>query len=192
MANENRDVSTGKPDLTGFGHVLKAPVGTQLPTFPDGAFTAFKSLGFLTDDGVDIEFDSETSELTVWGGVTVATTRESFAESIALPMASYADPEVKRFVWGDENVEIDADTGAITAYHNGGDREECMLVIKCMLNDGRKHWIVVPKSKVDEVGGVKYADADIINYPLTMAALAYDGKRTAFDITEALEPDQQG
>jgi hypothetical protein len=131
-----------------------------------------------------------SEDLNVWGPIAVGTAKSSFSDKFTIPFASTADKDVKAVLWGDGNVSH-AD-GVITAFHNGDDQKYYAWVIKRVLNDGRKEWMVYPKAKVSEIGDISYKDTDITVYPITFSAAPYLGSKTGYEITEEEAAPTQG
>ena len=68
------NVTTGKPKVA--GAVFVAPTGTTLPTDATTALgTAFKELGYVSEDGVTNNNSPESENVKAWGGDTVLIRR---------------------------------------------------------------------------------------------------------------------
>lgn len=190
-----KDASTYKPDLsvTGQGYAyskvnnndVAATVTAVKSAFPAaGTIAGFTPAGHFSEDGWSNEFNINSSALDVYGGLTAVVTRDSFDETLVLPLASLADPDIKSVIWGVANVT--ATSSVITANHNGTNVEERFWVIKCVLNDGRKQWTVIPRGVISSIGSIEYSDGDISTCELTITALPFDGANTAFDLTQPI------
>lgn len=67
MANQPKYVTSAKPKVG--GSIYSAPIGTALPTDATTALnTAFKCLGYVSDDGVQNSDDRKTTDIKSWGG----------------------------------------------------------------------------------------------------------------------------
>ena len=65
-------VVAGKPKAG--GAIWSAPLGTTLPADAETELdVAFKSLGYVSDDGLTNEMTTDTEEIKAWGGDTVLT-----------------------------------------------------------------------------------------------------------------------
>lgn len=167
--NNSSNVSVGKPKAT--GAVFFAPKGTAVPTdatteLPD----AFKGVGYVSEDGVTNEVETDTEEIKAWGGDVVATPQTSYSEKFTLTLIETSANTLK-VVYGDDKVTVDESTGVITINHNSAEKTEMVMVIEVVMNDDRIKRIVVPKCKLIEMGEITYKDDEAIGYECTFQAL---------------------
>lgn len=122
-------VTVGSAKAT--GAIWVAPKGTTLPTDATTALpAAWKLLGFTSDAGVQISESASSDEIRAWEGRTIVyNVQTEYTESISfMPIQCNAD--VAKLTWGDDWVEVDGQTGAITAKHHGGTLEPVEVVIE--------------------------------------------------------------
>lgn len=165
-----QNVSTAKPKIG--GAVYSAPLGTKLPL--DAATeldAAFKSLGYISEDGLKNGNTPESEDIKAWGGDTVAVVQTSKEDTFTYTLIEATNVNVLKEVYGDSNVTGTLDTG-ITIKANNKELEEHCLVVDMILKGGILKRIVIPSGKVSEVGEISYADADPVGYETTVKAIA--------------------
>lgn len=179
MADNNaQNVSVGKPKVG--GAIFVAPAGTAVPTDATTALdTAFENVGFISEDGVSNEIETETEEIKAWGGDIVLNPQTSRAERYVFTMIETNETSLK-VVFGSENVTAGED-GAITIKHNGKEREEYVYVIETLIGSDRVKRQVIPRGKVSEIGEIVYKDDEVMGYETTVAALLDAAGNTAYE-----------
>lgn len=162
--NKN-NITTGKPKVSGC--IYRAPKGATLPTDATSDLdSAFKSLGYITEDGVNIDNAASKNMIKAWGGDVVITTDGDKGYQAGFSLMEHLNTEVQKVVYGDDNVT----EGKINATGEVGDT--AAYVIERVTKNGKADRIVIPEADVASIGSVSFKDADAVVYPVTLAMLA--------------------
>lgn len=173
------NVSTGKPKIG--GAVFYAAAGSTLPTSTDGELdTAFKDLGYCSDDGVTNENSPEVEEIKAWGGDIVATPSKGKPDKFKFKLIECTNEEVLKAVYGSDNVTGTLATG-ITVNAKSADAEAAAWVIDMLLKDGAAKRIVIPNGTISEIGEIAYTDGDAIGYEITINAAPDETGNTHYE-----------
>lgn len=168
MAGVATNVTAGKPKTT--GAVFAAPAGTNLPTsVSDTLNSAFKDLGFVSEDGVTESTSMSATNIKEWGGGVVLVTQDEKSQTVKFKLIEYKNSEVQKFVNGSGNVTVSNGAMAITV--NDDDIGEQALVIDQVLRDSVPFRIVVPRGKITAIGDVVYKTNEAIGYDVTVQAI---------------------
>ena len=162
------NVTIGKPKTT--GAISCAPLGTALPTDATTALdTAFKVLGYASDDGVTNDGSISTEKTKAWGGDVVLDSQTEKNDYFKMKLIEATNVEVLKVVHNDANVSGTLETG-ITVKANREEPVERVWVIDMVLKNGGVKRIVIPKGKITTRDEIVYSDKSPIGYGITIAA----------------------
>lgn len=163
------NVSTAKPKIG--GAIASAPLGTELPADATTDLpAAFKSLGYISEDGLVNTNTPDSDTIKAWGGDTVASVQTEKEDTFQYTLIEATNIDVLKEVYGSDNVSGTLDTG-IEIKANAKDLEEHTLVVDVILKGGILKRIVIPNGKVSEIGDISYTDEDAIGYETTLTAI---------------------
>lgn len=167
MANTAANVSFGKPKATGAVYV--APAGTSVPTDATTSLAiTYKSLGYVSEDGLVNEIETDTEEIKAWGGDTVLSDQTSFKETFTVNLLE-TNEEALKLYYGADNVTVSGPN--ITVKQNSAPLSSVVVIFEVVLTGGRIKRIVVPNAKIaDRSGEITYTDGDAITYPAKFVA----------------------
>lgn len=166
------NVTAGKPKTS--GAIFWAPYSSTLDlpeTTTESLASAFKNLGYVSDDGLTNSNSPENEDIKAWGGDTVLSVQKSKDDTFKLTLIEILDINVMKAVYGSDNVSQDSTTNQITITANSDDAEYGSWVIDMILKGGVAKRIVIPDAKITEVGDIVYSDSDAVGYEITLTCV---------------------
>ena len=169
MATNAGYVSAGKPKIG--GAVYRAVKGTTAPTDATTALgSAFKNLGYCSEDGLVNSNTPSMTNIKAWGGDQVLVIQEEKTDTFQLTLIEVENIEVLKTVYGSANVTGTLSTGlAISA--NSKEPEEGVWAIDMVMNSNAVKRVVIPHGKISELGDITYNDTSAIGYAITITAI---------------------
>lgn len=161
------NVTTGKRRTD--GGIYFAPAGTTLPTNATATLaTAFKNLGYVSEDGVTNSLSKDVTEIKEWGGDTVDTVLTAQTDTFQFTLIESLNTDTLKAVYGDANVT--ESSGAITVTVKAAEAPSGVWVIDMIQKGNKLKRIVIPNGKVSELGDVVYKADEAVGYDVTVAA----------------------
>ena len=173
-------VTAAKPQVG--GAVYRAPLGSTLPTSAAEALaTAYKALGYNTDEGVTRSFDQDTEVVKAWGGDVVLVLENGKTETFQFSMLDAHSVEALKMVNGDANVTGSTLASGISVISNNDEKGAHIFVIDMIESGNTLHRIVIPNGIVTEIEDITYVDSEPIAYGVTITAMADDLGNTVYE-----------
>lgn len=177
MAQIADNVVASKPQTAGCVYV--APAGTDLPTDGTTALnSAFKSLGYISEDGVSEEINAEKTDIKAFGGDTVLTVRTSHSLTYTFTPMEHKSVDVLKEIYGDDNVSVIAGKAVVKV--NSKEQVVKVYVFEFVLSDGTIERVVVPRGKASASGKTTYADGSQVSNELTVDAFPDEDGNKAY------------
>jgi len=184
--NNANNVTAGKPRIA--GSIYRAATSASLPTTADASLGgAFKSLGYISEDGVKNNNSPETEDIKAWGGDIVLNTLTGKEDKFTFKLLEAMNTDVLSAVYNSGNVTGDLSTG-ITVKAKAEQSEAAAYVIDMVLKNGVLKRIVIPNATVSEVSEIVYADNDAVGYEVTLAAVPDSSGYTHYEYMKQTSP----
>lgn len=165
-----KNVSYGKPKIG--GAIYRAPVGTTLPENATTALdAAFKSLGYISDDGLTNSSSMESDKIKAWGGDVILYVNKGKEDTFKFKLVESLNLNVLKTIYGDENVSGDF-TAGVEVKVNSKNLESSSWIVDMILKDGVAKRIVIPEAEITAMEDIVYKDDSAIGYGITLSAVA--------------------
>jgi hypothetical protein len=171
MSVNVKNVFTGAPDQATTGAILRAPLGTALPTSLAATLdAAFVDSGYIDPAGLKLTPDRSINSIKDWNMQTIRDVLEEFNASLAWNHLETNAASLKNYV-GDPNVAVTAPTSSvgtlITTLINGVEIPHYSWVMK--IKDGiRKALIVVPDAQTNKQEALTFVKKDAVMWGVTI------------------------
>lgn len=174
MAVQSKNVYVGAPDQLTTGAILRAPIGTALPTTAvatlDAAFAA-NDPGYIDENGLLISPTRSTTPIRDWSRKVIREVIESFDGKVSWAHLELSKTAMENFA-GASNVTATPATGSsgaqLSMAINGNELPHYSWVFK--IKDGLKRaLVVVPDGNVTEQGQIAMIGNDAVKLPVVLS-----------------------
>lgn len=162
------NVSLGKPGVKGV--LYRAPYGTTLPKDAvEPLDPAFKSVGYIGEDGITNTTDSETTDVNEMGGTRVLSSISGYSEAYQFVMIE-TNAESLKARYGDGNVQVDEQGRPVKVLHKVDDGTPSSWVKEILMTGNVVKRTVIPNGTRAEFGDITEVGTDAIGYDMTVSA----------------------
>lgn len=186
VTTNSNNVTAGKPRIA--GSIYRAATTASAPTTADSTLgSAFKSLGYVSEDGVKNSNSPETEDIKAWGGDIVMNTLTGKEDRFTFKLIEAMNTDVLKAVYGSSNVSGTLESG-ITVKAKAEQSESAMFVIDMILKNNVLKRIVIPNASVSEVSEISYTDNDAVGYEVTITAVPDSSGYTHYEYMKQGSP----
>ena len=180
MAN----VSPAKPGAG--GAIWMAPAGTTLPTDATTALAdAFKSLGYVSEDGMTRSTQLDSTPVRAWGGDVVAMLNNGKTETFRFRLIEPDNLDALGLTYGEATGTL---SSGITVKSKADLTTPRAFVFSMLLVNGIHKRLVIPNGVVTAVGDTPYKDSDVVGAEVTITAIADANGVTCYDYEKLVVP----
>lgn len=175
-----KNVSTGKPNVA--GAIYYGALTETLPTDAVASIgSGFKSLGYVSEDGV-VNSNSPTSEnIKAWGGDTIYSFQTEKEDTFQFTLVETLRSDVLKFIYGSTNVTEASSTAPLTIKANATEPESHSIIIDMILQGNTPKRICIPNAKLSEIGDITYSDGEAIGYEVTITCMPDTNGNTHYE-----------
>ena len=178
-----KNVTAAKPKVG--GAIWCAPLGTALPTDAKSELDPeFKSLGYISKDGLTNSNSPSNENTAAWGGDTVLSLMTERPDTFQCTLIEAMSVDVLKTVYGADNVTGTLETG-ITVKASADDLPFYAYVVEIVLKNNVKKRVVIPCGTVTSVGDITYADGTAVGYQTTITAIADTDGKTHYEYMQS-------
>ena len=169
------NVSAGKPNTSGAIYRAVRTNDLVVPTTVGAALSsAYKCLGYISEDGFSNKMNTETADIKAWGGDTVLSMQTGRKDAFTFELLEVLNDDVLKAVYCDSNVTATAATTSapktITVNVNGLEHTDDVWVIDVLMRGNNPKRIVIPYGKITELDEIVYKDDEAVGYKVTLTA----------------------
>lgn len=171
MPLDKSKVLLGAPDQLTTGAIKFAPVGTTLPTSADAKpAAAFKDAGYVSEDGVSMSAEYNTTDIKDWSKTTIRTILDEFTGELSWQFMQ-TDLETLQILFGEDNVVVNGQTITVKMNASLPPRRSFIIDVK----DGdNKVRIIAPDAQPSLDGEITFNASEVINFGVKLSCLRDD------------------
>ena len=186
MPNTATNVSTGKPGVSGAIYRALRTQGLTVPTTASAVLdSAYKCLGYASDDGVAHNISIDSDKVKAWGGDTVLAFQTDKDDTFKFTLLETLNEDVLKAVFGDSNVTVTAASSSapksIAINCDSDEQVEAVWVIDMIMRGNNPKRIVIPYGKITDIGEITYKDDEAVGYEVTITGVADESGNTHYE-----------
>lgn len=177
-------VSAAKPAVG--GGIWMGDMTAALPTNASAALSAaFKTLGYVSEDGVTRAISRDNTVVHAWGGDPVAVLSNNKTETFQFKLIEADNLDVLGLTFGEASGAL---ATGITVKSKADISAPHRFVISTILADNIHQRICIPEGVVSEIGEMVYRDNEVIGFDVTITAMADSAGITAYEYMQTIDP----
>jgi hypothetical protein len=145
--------------------VYLAPKGTTLPVDLAAPAVAFKDLGWLSEDGVDITRESSSTDFTAWQGGTIVRSKVSGVKD-TIKVVCLEETAIALGLLYPGSTSVTA-TGTTTITVAGGSNSNEKALVVDFKDDTVTKRYAIPRAEVTGTGTISHKNSDMTMYEFT-------------------------
>lgn len=178
--NNKENVTPANPKIS--GSIWRAPQGTTIPTDSTSDLdTKFKSLGYVSEEGVTNPNSPTYENVKAWGGSIIYSYLSDRPDTFKFILYEALNDEVLKTVYGDSRVTGSIDTSGIKVSVGAEQDEGHPYVIDMVLKAGILKRIVIPDGIVTSIGDISYKGNGLIGYEVTITCNSDSESNTHYE-----------